>query len=156
MPENPTNQLFLGRNSSLRICHLEIWSNFNFLHNSQLIAFPPSHAWSFFALVCCVYYGNYCKSFVPVLTVFFTQVWVTASLLSSAANSSVFLPHTSQIMSRISAGYFSNVPRTGTILVPYRYLIYDQLPSFSICCIVSHMKEIKSNKHFHFYITWNI
>ena len=44
---------FSKTDSGLCICKLFIWSNINFLHNSQWIAFP-TQSFLFFALICCI------------------------------------------------------------------------------------------------------
>ena len=57
--------LFSRMDSVLFIYHLVVWSNLNFLHNSQWIIFPPSHVLSYtlFALINCIIIIIICKFF---------------------------------------------------------------------------------------------
>ena len=59
---------FSRTNSGLCICHLFVWSNFNFLHNSQWITLPTQ--------LCLVLY-SFCADLLPSLL-----MWLVVSSLS--------------------------------------------------------------------------
>ena len=97
------SQRILGVSSSrtdsgLCIYYLLIWSNLNFLHNSQWIAFPSQLClllYSFGANLLHYYYHYYYFTHLRVFHIsiswlFFTGVWMTVSLLKFPGCFSVF------------------------------------------------------------------
>ena len=75
------------------------------------------------------------------------------SLTNSPCRSFLYTSACQIILCSVPAGYFLNMPRTGTILVSYYYLISDQVTSISICCSISpHVKRTMLNNTERFYV----